>query len=381
MASETAYVPIGAGEVARARGLEVAEDDAVLAARLASVVVDDGTPRLVQRFVRGREDACRALAQEIAAHEVDGLRFRYAYSGHGDGTLIIGGGGSHEVTDSDPLALDLPVLRAQARADASDGSLAARTAEALNGYLRWAHVRLAEHVQSRGDGEPPINFLITKWAGPKAHYEPFAARWGMRAASLPDEEVVTGLLLEMGFHIERVEGESPELDLRRRLERAGELFREGYEFVHLHTKYPDPMSHDNEPARCVEAIEQLDAAMEYYWETLANDGDIVTVLTTDHSTPSVWHGWPRGKFNDQHGGEPGPITIRGGNVRVDGVSEAGERPAAAAGGLGLVRGEDFMPVLLNAAERANLWEMRPTPERRPYRPRPEELEPFQLSER
>ena len=37
-----------------------------------------------------------------------------------------------------------------------------------------------------------------------------------------------------------------------------------------------------------------------------------------------------------------------------------------------------MPVLLNAAERTNLWDMPPTPVRRHYRPRPEQLEPLEL---
>ena len=373
--------------LARARDFDTAEGEVVLAARFASAVLEDGGPRLTQRFVHEREQACAALAEAIAIHEVDGVTFRYLYAGRGDGSLFvrraggtgaIGGGASHEITDTDPLALDLPVLRAQARAEAADAAAAEGTAEALNGYLRWAHGELAAHPLSCVDaGQPPINFLITKWAGPKPRYEPFEQRWGMRPASLPDEEVVSGLLLEMGFHVERLESSDPRSDLQRRLERARRRLDEGFEFVHVHTKYPDPMSHDNEPLRCRDAIEQLDAAMEYYWRELAGDGDLVTVLTSDHSTPSVWAGQPRGRFFDQHGGEPGPITVRGGNVRVDAVGEAGERPAAS-GGLGHLRGEDFMPVLLNAAERTNLWEMRPTPVHRPYAPGPEQLEPFQL---
>ena len=117
--------------------------------------------------------------------------------------------------------------------------------------------------------------------------------------------------------------------------------------------------------------------MQFYWDELADNENLVTVLTTDHTTPSVWTGNPRGVFNDQHGGEPGPIAIRGGNVRVDSVTEFGER-AAASGGLGLLRGEDFMPVLLNAAERTNMYEMRPTPVHRLYRPRRDDLEPLRL---
>ena len=364
-----------------ARGLEVREGDVVLAARFASSVRDGGWLRLTQRFMRGREEACAALAGEIAEHEVDGLRFSYRYGGDGDGSLFIRGGmrdgASFELTDTDPLALDLPVLRPRARAGAVEATLAERTAEALGEYLRWANGRMTDHPSARVDGhQPPINCLITKWAGPKPEYEPFAERWGMRPASLPDEEVVSGLLMAMGFELEQLGGASAESDLRRRLEGAARRLDEGCDFVHVHTKYPDPMSHDNDPPRCVEAIEQLDAAMEYYWRHLAGDAQLVTVLTTDHSTPSVWADWPRGQFSDQHGGEPGPITIRGGNVRVDAVTAAGERHAAS-GGLGHLRGEDFMPVLLNAAERTNLWEMRPTPVRRPYRIPPDALEPFE----
>ena len=37
-----------------------------------------------------------------------------------------------------------------------------------------------------------------------------------------------------------------------------------------------------------------------------------------------------------------------------------------------------MPVLLNAAERTNMYEMRPMPERRLYRPRREDIVPLEL---
>ena len=362
--------------LASARGLSIAPGDVVLAARFASVEEQpDGRLRLLQRFIRGREQECRRLADTIAKHEIDGLSFPYVYAGNGDGNLFMTGGASSQITDTDPLGLDLPVLRSQARAEASDRQTAARSADALNHYLTWAHSQLGATSES-GDA-PPINFLITKWAGPKPQYEPFADRWGMRPASLPDEEVVSGLMLELGFHVEQIEDAGPEADLRRRLTRAGELLSDGYEFVHLHSKYPDPMSHDNEPLRVRDAIEALDAGMETYWQLLAPGSDLVTVLTTDHTTPSVWAHHPRGGFSDQHSGEEVPLVIRGGNVRVDGVTEFGER-AAASGGLGHLRGEDFMPVLVNAAERANMWETRPTPNRRLYRPHADQVEPFKL---
>ena len=199
----------------------------------------------------------------------------------------------------------------------------------------------------------------------------------MRPASLPDEEVVTGLVLELGFEVCQIEDEGPESDVRRRLDEAARLLGEGYEFVHLHAKYPDPMSHLNDPPACVEAIEAVDRGFARYWETLADDEELLTVVTTDHTTPSVWTGWPRGVFNDQHGGEPGPLAMRGGHLRVDHIEEFGERPAAR-GALGQIRGAELMPLLLASAERTNMYEMRPTPTRRLYRPRTEDLEALEF---
>jgi 2,3-bisphosphoglycerate-independent phosphoglycerate mutase len=365
--------------LARARGLAIAEDDIVLAARLSSGRPEGNRLRLVERFIDGREEACEALAESIAEYECDGLTFRYTYCGGGDGMLFISGKASFGVTDTDPLALDLPVLRPQVRDDHAGEPSAARTAAALERYLSWAHARLRAHPASTADrGANPINVLITKWAGPKPSLEPFVEKWGMRGASLPDEEVVSGIMMEMGFHMVEIRGQEPEIDLRTRLRETRRLLDEGYEFIHLHTKYPDPMSHANEPERCREAIEALDRAMAAYWEELADDPNLVTVLTTDHTTPSVWGHVARGTFYDQHGGEPGPIAIRGGNVRVDGVSEYGER-AVALGGLGQLRGEDFMPVLLNAAERTNMYEMRPTPVRRLYMPDEDGLDALEFA--
>jgi 2,3-bisphosphoglycerate-independent phosphoglycerate mutase len=366
--------------LATARGLEIPAGAVVLAARFASAVrEEDGRLRLVERFIRGREEACERLSEMIAGLEVDGLSFRYCYSGMGDGILLIEGGASYQVTDTDPLGLDLPVLRARPRAEAEDPALAQRTADALNRYLTWAHAQLGSQPMSGGEDAPPINCLITKWAGPKPAYEPFAERWGMGAVSLPDEEVVSGLMIEMGFRLEQIVEEGAEGDLRRRLGRARELLSEGFEFVHLHSKYPDPMSHDNEPLRVREAIEALDRGMGYYWQEIGGDPDLITVVTTDHTTPSVWAHHARGEFSDQHGGESVPIAIRGGNVRVDSVAEFGER-AAASGVLGHIRGEDFMPILLNAAERTNMYEMRPTPIRRLYRPGPGGVEPLRITD-
>src|SRR5439155_504664 len=90
----------------------------------------------------------------LAAAGINGLSFPYVYAGNGDGNLFMTGGASSQITDTDPLGLDLPVLRSQARAEASDRQTAARSADALNHYLTWAHSQLGATSES-GDA-PPI---------------------------------------------------------------------------------------------------------------------------------------------------------------------------------------------------------------------------------
>lgn len=369
--------------IARARDYDLRDGEVMLSARFACADVDYNRLRLRQRFVTDREDACLALASTISEYTASAgdLRFRYAYSGKGDGILFISPPASFRITDTDPLALDLPVLRSQPREEAAEDPCAIQTAEALNEYLAWVHGVLRGHpassLASSRDGGAPINALISKWAGPKPDLEPFHEKWGMRAASLPDEEVVHGLMHEFGFAILKLSDPDPEKDLRRRLEEAQRLLGESYDFIHLHTKYPDPTSHQNDPATCVEELEALDRAMATYWQDLASDDELITVLTTDHTTPSVWRHVPRGQFYDQHGGEPFPIAVRGGNVRVDGVSAFDER-SVTLGGLGHLRGDDFMPMLLTAAERTNMYEMRPTPKRRLYMPAADQLDALRI---
>ena len=362
--------------IARARGYPVPTGQVMLSARFACADVEGNRLRLTQRFITDREAACVPLANAIADYTTGDFRFRYLYSGKGDGILYISGPVSFRITDTDPLALGLPVLRSLARDPAADDPAAVATAAALNEYLAWVHHTLRDHPASQLGGLP-INALIGKWAGPAPKLEPFLEKWGMRPVSLPDEEVVHGLMHELGFRIVTCSDPDPEADLRARLARAKALLAEGDEFVHRHTKYPDPSSHQQDPPQCVQELEALDRAMDAYWQDLAHDDDLITVLTTDHTTPSVWRHVPRGQFFDQHGGEPAPIAIRGGNVRIDSVTAFDER-SVNIGGLGHLRGADFMPVVLTAAERTNMYEMRPTPIRRLYMPGEDQLQALEI---
>ncbi|MPZ22566.1 MAG: phosphoglycerate mutase [Dehalococcoidia bacterium] len=358
--------------MALARGFPPQPDDVVFAARFASAVPGGDHYRLRERFIRGAEDACAELAESIGSWNGGGLEFSYRYCGRGDGLLTVRGDASPEVTDSDPLGLDLPVIEIQALEAAANDEAAQSTAVALNAYLEWAHRTLSEHPANtrRGDaGELPINMLITKWGGRLRALEPFAERHGVRAAGVPGEEIVDGAQRAVGMMIRKVAPQAaPRGDLEDRLGAAFALFADNYEFVHLHTKEPDATGHWSDPVRKRDVIAALDSALDNYVERLVEDTDLVVAVTGDHCTPSSWNGLGVGDFNDQHSGEAVPILVRGSHALVDGVATFGERPAAG-GALGTVLGTHLMPMLLALADRTNVAGVRPTPRPTSYRPR------------
>ena len=364
--------------LAVSQGLQPAPDDVVCAARLATVEQDENGLRIIERLLDyGEHDSCH-LAETIAHHEVDGLRFEVCYAGESEGTLFIRGGASHHITDSDPLGKDLPVIRIQPMIEAPDTERARRTAEALNHYLSWAHHRLGQNSinqRRRERDQLPANFLLTKWASRRRTIEPFADRWGLRAASITSEGILRGVVSELSMtHVSVGRTSAVDEDLRHRLVAAQQLFAEGYDFVHVHTKEPDVTSHLGDPVRKLKVIESLDRGLETLFTEMLPDPDLVLVVTADHCTPSVWS-TPVGEFHDQHSSEPVPVAARSRYARVDDVTRFDER-AVLRGGLGHISGADLMPIVLNLSARTNTYDQRPLDHRVLYRPR--QVEAFEI---
>ncbi|HEX5939998.1 MAG TPA: hypothetical protein VFZ12_06525 [Dehalococcoidia bacterium] len=357
--------------MALARGYPPEPEEVLFAARFASVVAHDDRYELKERFIREAEDDCAELAAAIGSWSRNGLEFSYRYCGRGDGLLTIRGGASADVTDSDPLGLDLPVVKVEPLETAKERSLASATSDALNEYLGWAHEVLSDHsinARRQDAGELPINMVITKWSGVLPELEPFAEKHGLKAAGIPAEEVVDGVQRAVGmdvFGIKRSDDLAADLDAR--LTRAFELFAEGYDFVNVHTKEPDAIAHWSDPARKRDAISQLDHGLEKHVGALLDDS-LVVAITGDHCTPTSWDGKALGEFNDQHSGEPVPILVRARHALVDEVEEFGER-AVTGGSLGTVAGEHLMQMLLTFADRTNVAGMRPAPRLTSYRPK------------
>ncbi len=317
-------------------GQEVDSEDVFAYAALRPADVREGELWLTGRPRSGDdEEEARRLVESCDGLEVDGLSFSLAHTRRGEAVLRIEGDADERITDTDAFFRDRhPVLRPRALVPEAE-----RTARAVEEWTRTVIDRL--------DGER-FNVITLKWWGRPREVPTFEERHGLRGTFVGESAFLRGLAGTVGLAaIEEPEGDDPADDLRRRLERVEERLAAGDDFVFIHLKATDLAGHTKDPAVKRATIEALDAELG----PLPTDRAVVA-LTGDHATPT---------YPDViHTGDPVPFLLAGPGVRPDGVESFGELQAAS-GILGHLRGEDVMPILLNAADRPLFVGSRPTP--------------------
>jgi 2,3-bisphosphoglycerate-independent phosphoglycerate mutase len=316
-------------------GQEVDPDDVFAYAALRPADVRDGELWLTGRPRHDDEQEARALVEGCDGIEVEGLRFTLSHTRRGEAVLRVTGGADHRVTDTDAFFRDRhPVLRPLPLAP--DAEPTARAAEL------WTRA-----VVDRLRGER-FNVITLKWWGRPRPVPTFEQRHGLRGTFIGESAFLRGLARWIGLEaIEEPETDDPAADLRRRVERIEERLAASDGFVFVHLKATDQAGHTKDPAVKRATIEALDGELR----ALPTEQAIVAV-TGDHATPT---------YPDViHSGDPVPFVLSGPGVRPDAVERFGELECAA-GILGHLRGEDVMPVLLNAADRPLFAGSRPTP--------------------
>ena len=316
-------------------GQEVGADGVYAYAALRPADVRDGELWLTGRPRYGEEEEARALVEACDGIEIDGLRFSLAHTRRGEAVLRVEGGADDRVSDTDAFFRDRhPVLRPLPLVPEAE-----RTARAAEEWTRTVIDRL------RGER---FNVITLKWWGRPRPNPTFEERHGLRGTFVGESTFLRGLATWVGLDaVEEPESDDPAADLRRRVERIGERLDAGDDFVFVHLKATDEAGHTKDPAVKRATIEALDAELG----ALPTDNAIVAI-TGDHATPT---------YPDViHSGDPVPFLLSGPGVRADAVERFGELECAA-GILGHLRGEDVMPVLLNAADRPLFAGSRPTP--------------------
>jgi len=319
-------------------GQEVDAEHVFAYAALRPADVRDGELWLTGRPRYGEdEEEAKRLVESVDGLEVDGLRFSLAHTRRGEAVLRIAGGADDRITDTDAFFRDRhPVLRPLAQVPAAE-----RTARAVEQWTRAVIERL------RGER---FNVITLKWWGRPRPVPTFEQRHGLRGTLVAESAFLRGLARTIGLDaIDEPESDDPAADIRRRVQRIYQRLGAGDDFVFVHLKATDMAGHTKDPAVKQATIEALDAELAAL-HALASRA--IVLVTGDHATPT---------YPDViHSGDPVPFLLAGPGVRPDPVQSFGELQAAA-GILGHLRGEDVMPVLLNAADRPLFAGSRPTP--------------------
>jgi len=248
------------------------------------------------------------------------------------------------VSDTDPHKTGVKVSDARPL----EGSREAKnTADILNKLTHQFHEALKNRPVNRKrkkKGLLPANMILCRGVGQLPEIDPLALLYGIRPAAIAAMPLVKGVCKTAGMRLISVPEATGtyETDVIAKA-RAAVSALQSYDFVLVHVKATDLASHDGKPEKKIEMIEKVDALAGHIIKNVDMDETFI-VVTADHTTSSI---------KRAHSGEPVPVAIMGHGVRTDDVKEFGER-ACAKGGLGRIRGQDLMPILVNLLGKAEM---------------------------
>jgi 2,3-bisphosphoglycerate-independent phosphoglycerate mutase len=362
--------PGRAGIEAVGAGIELDDGDVIVRVDLAATMEDGGV-----RFVQASpaylpEGQAAAVYETLAGYEPSNFGVKLHHLGGPFMLLVLSGGASAGVTDTDPVFYRIPVRPVSALQGA--GADSRRTVMELERFVAWSASVLESHpvnLERAEEGMTQANYVLLKWASRPPRVPSFGHAWGFDAAACVSGAFDRGLASVLGMEvIDRPGGaqsdrrnRDPFEDFANGLEGAFFALDSGHDFVFVNTRAADDASRTGRPRQKVQALQELDRALGLAVESLTADPDILTVFTAGHATPCG------GSDEAVHSGESVPVVMLGRNVRVDPV-ESFDELSCSAGALGQIRGADVMPLILNFTDRAKLGNSRLSPENLPYRP-------------
>ena len=342
--------------------IKFADDDVAILAHLASVQLTSNGFALVEGELKSNAEEADALFAVVDGQTFAGLQFRLVRTHRLFGILLVSGGASPFITDTDPLVKGRLLIEPQPWRQYTEEDSAKRTATALKEFTRFTRTALADHPVNRERkkrAEPTADILVTQRPGRLKKVTSFRDRYGLRGLMIAAGLILPGLAGYIGMDVKKVtDSDKPDEDLAGRIRMAYDHVRE-YDLIHVHTKIPDVAAHTKNPLNKIKAIEACDRGIGAAIEPLINDPDVVVVVTADHSTPSGG--------SMIHSGEPVPLLIHGPGVRRDAVDKYDE-VSVAGGALSLVRGRELISLILNYLDRAKLQGLMDTPDDQPYWP-------------
>lgn len=322
--------------------------DVAFLARFVEVVAKENHFIVTNRWPDLPKQIIAEFCKKINQH--DPASMTYKLMNKTFGILKLAHTFSEKITDTDPIIEGLPLYKSQPIWEMKTDQKVFKTTRYLNKFSRWC----LENLQFEGK-----TFAVaTQRSGKLLDIPGFYETNGIRGLSISSGKIYQGLAryLQMDF-IAAPESSNPSLDYQASIQSALDRL-EQYDFIHVHSKLPDKAAHQKEPILKKAAIEKLDIAIGKMLPQLLQE-DILLIVSADHSTPSC------GAM--LHSGEPVPLIFWGEHVRCDLVKTYSEVDAAG-GCLGLMRGGEFMEMILNYLDKARLYGFRETQKKCKYWP-------------
>lgn len=342
-------------------GIPIEEGDVAIRFNFATVKKQNNHLVVVDRRAgrtAGEEFSLLAKDLQEAINE-RGLPVEIHHTLEHRGVMIIKGTTkklSRMVSDTDPHEVGVPVLSATPLEETPPDELehAKRTAEIINEVVKLSYRIFDNHevnIKREERGLLKANIILTRGAGIAIRMTPFSDKWGLRAAYIAAGPLYKGVARAVGMEEITVKGATGTVktNINAKIEGTIKAFDSGYDFVFLHIKATDNLSHDKKPREKAEFILKIDHALE----KLLDLDDIVIAITGDHSTSSL---------KGRHIGLPLPIVFwSDSGIRKDGARKFNERECIKKGGLGVLFGKDIMPLLLDLANRLMEYGIRTSP--------------------
>ena len=314
------------GDVAFRCNFATVNDDLVVLDRRAGRIDNKDATKLAANLQKVKPDASLKFS------------FQFKNTVQHRGILVLHGSKlSSAVSDSDPEVDGKKVLKVRALDRSAE---AEHTAEVANSLIQEFHKVLAEHPvnELRAKRKLPVaNMILLRGAGNLPKVPSLEENYGVSSACIAAVSLIKGVCKVAGMDLIYVKGATgtPQTDYMAKAKAAVECLKK-YDFVFLHVKATDVASHDRDAKLKVQVIEKIDKMMGYVLGHVDVKSTFL-LMTADHTTSTV---------TGNHEGDPVPVVIMGPGVRVDGVTNFGER-SCAEGGLNRIRGQDLMPTLMS----------------------------------
>jgi 2,3-bisphosphoglycerate-independent phosphoglycerate mutase len=320
-------------------GMDVKAGDVALRANFATV---DDNFKIIDRRAGRIKKGTSEIAKSLSEIEIEGVEIFFAEGTEHRAVLLLRGEGlSSDVGDTDPHRSECCPQKAEVLSPE-----AKKTASIIEEFSKRAHEILKDHPVNKKrqkEGKLPTYYILLRGAGTAPKLIPFIEKYKLKSAAIVGVMLVKGVCKALGMDIIEVEGATGGVDTDMMAKaKAAVSALEDHDFVVLHIKAADIFGHDNDAKGKVEIIKKLDEMLGYI---RGNVTDCVVAITADHSTPcSV----------QNHSGDPVPLTIYGPHVRVDDVEKYDEI-SLAKGSLGRIRGKDLLPIMLDIANKSELY--------------------------